>query len=265
MPWRVDIDASVLITATEAEPQTDRGLQFPLAFVTTMAGDYMPAFCARWPDGSFSIVDADDETHALIQLDELGDEPAQLWQLQSCLLDFELTDSGTLRMREFGEQTDVSDCQWLQYLYSVGLLRASFRPPGVICAIRSLWRHRSSLIQMAAEHVLHMQEALEPPVFGPAEQVLTPKNVGDLPSLDVQTTYLVSKGIAGLGLLAAGARRTRRTCGGHQRVTRIKRDFRGGKYRSYMNLFLQTQPVSVNALRDARVILSVLACAQNPR
>jgi transposase len=55
-----------------------------------------------------------------------------------------------------GRKTDVSDCQWLQYLHSVGLLRASFRPPGFICAIRSLWRHRSSLIQMAAEHVLHM-------------------------------------------------------------------------------------------------------------
>ena len=61
-----------------------------------------------------------------------------------------------------GRKTDVSDCQWLQYLHSVGLLRASFRPPGFICAIRSLWRHRSSLIQMAAEHVLHMQKALDP-------------------------------------------------------------------------------------------------------
>src|SRR5664280_607587 len=55
-----------------------------------------------------------------------------------------------------GRKPDVSDCQWLQYLHSVGLLRASFRSPGFICAIRSLWRHRSSLIQMAAEHVLHM-------------------------------------------------------------------------------------------------------------
>jgi transposase len=60
-----------------------------------------------------------------------------------------------------GRKTDVSDCQWIQYLHSVGLLRASFRPPGVICAIRSLWRHRNSLIQMAAEHVLHMQKALD--------------------------------------------------------------------------------------------------------
>ena len=65
----------------------------------------MPAFCARWPDGSFSIVDADDETDALIQLDELGEEPAELWQMQSCLLDFELTESGTFRVSQFGEET----------------------------------------------------------------------------------------------------------------------------------------------------------------
>lgn len=60
-----------------------------------------------------------------------------------------------------GRKTDVSDCQWIQYLHSVGLLRGSFRPPGLICAIRSLWRHRGSLIQMAAEHVMHMQKALD--------------------------------------------------------------------------------------------------------
>lgn len=60
-----------------------------------------------------------------------------------------------------GRKTDVSDCQWLQYLHAVGLLRASVLPPRVICAIRSLWRHRSSLIEMAAEHVMHMQKALD--------------------------------------------------------------------------------------------------------
>jgi hypothetical protein len=65
----------------------------------------MPAFCARWPDGSFSIVDANDEVHALIQLDELGDEPAELWQMQSCLLDFEPTEEGTFRLSQFREET----------------------------------------------------------------------------------------------------------------------------------------------------------------
>ncbi len=28
-----------------------------------------------------------------------------------------------------GRKTDVDDCQWLQYLHSVGLLTGSFRPP----------------------------------------------------------------------------------------------------------------------------------------
>ncbi len=60
-----------------------------------------------------------------------------------------------------GRRTDVSDCQWLQYLHSVGLLRASFRPEQAVCAVRSLLRHRESLVQMAATHVHHMQKALD--------------------------------------------------------------------------------------------------------
>ena len=60
-----------------------------------------------------------------------------------------------------GRRTDVSDCQWLQFLHSVGLLRASYRPEQEICAVRSLLRHRESLVQMAATHVHHMQKALD--------------------------------------------------------------------------------------------------------
>jgi transposase len=60
-----------------------------------------------------------------------------------------------------GRKTDVSDCQWLQYLHAVGLLRPSFRPPQDICAVRSLMRHRDNLIEMATCHVQHMQKALD--------------------------------------------------------------------------------------------------------
>lgn len=60
-----------------------------------------------------------------------------------------------------GRKTDVSDCQWLQYLHSVGLLRASFRPAQEICAIRSLWRHKDTLVELATCHVQHMQKALD--------------------------------------------------------------------------------------------------------
>jgi len=59
-----------------------------------------------------------------------------------------------------GRKSDVQDCQWLQYLYSVGLLRASFRPPEAVCAVRTLLRHRDSLVQQAAAHIQHMQKAL---------------------------------------------------------------------------------------------------------
>jgi transposase len=45
-----------------------------------------------------------------------------------------------------GRKSDVSDCQWIQYLHSVGLLKASFRPPDEICVIRSLWRLRASAV-----------------------------------------------------------------------------------------------------------------------
>jgi transposase len=60
-----------------------------------------------------------------------------------------------------GRRTDVSDCQWLQFLHSVGLLRASYRPEQEVCAVRSLLRHRESLVQMAATHVHHIQKALD--------------------------------------------------------------------------------------------------------
>jgi transposase len=60
-----------------------------------------------------------------------------------------------------GRKTDVADCQWLQYLHSVGLLRGSFRPPQAVCTIRSILRHREGLVQIASTHVQHMQKALD--------------------------------------------------------------------------------------------------------
>jgi transposase len=35
-----------------------------------------------------------------------------------------------------GRRTDVSDCEWLQFLHSVGLLRPSYRPEQEVCAVR---------------------------------------------------------------------------------------------------------------------------------
>jgi transposase len=59
-----------------------------------------------------------------------------------------------------GKRTDFHECQWIQHLHSLGLLHAAFRPDGEVCAVRSLMRHRNDLVQMASQHVQHMQKAL---------------------------------------------------------------------------------------------------------
>jgi transposase len=59
-----------------------------------------------------------------------------------------------------GRKTDVQDCQWLQYLHCVGLLRASFRPADQVCAVRTILRHRDGLLDGAARCVNHLHKAL---------------------------------------------------------------------------------------------------------
>ena len=59
-----------------------------------------------------------------------------------------------------GRKTDVLDCEWLQYLHSVGLLRGSFHPSEAVAAVRTVLRHKASLVQMGSSHVQHMHKAL---------------------------------------------------------------------------------------------------------
>ena len=60
-----------------------------------------------------------------------------------------------------GRKTDVKDCQWLQELYTYGLLRGAFRPEDAVCVLRSSLRQRSMLVAMASRTVQHRQKALE--------------------------------------------------------------------------------------------------------
>jgi hypothetical protein len=82
-----------------------------------------------------------------------------------------------------GRKSDVLDCQWLQYLHSVGLLKASFRPEQDVCAVRSLLRHRDGLVEMASSHVQHMQKALD--------------------QMNIQIHHVISDitGVTGLGII----------------------------------------------------------------
>lgn len=59
-----------------------------------------------------------------------------------------------------GRKTDVKDCQWIQKLHSLGLLRGAFRPKDDTLKLRTILRHRQSLVRHQSPHVLHMQKAL---------------------------------------------------------------------------------------------------------
>jgi transposase len=84
-----------------------------------------------------------------------------------------------------GRKSDIQDCQWLQGLHSVGLLRGAFRPEGEIVALRAYLRHRATLIEYRAAHIQHMQKALQ--------------------QMNVQLTQAVSDitGVTGLAIIRA--------------------------------------------------------------
>ena len=60
-----------------------------------------------------------------------------------------------------GRKTDMKDSQWLAVLHAHGLLTGGFVPPADIRQLRDYIRLRGDLVSMAAQHVQHMQKALD--------------------------------------------------------------------------------------------------------
>ena len=60
-----------------------------------------------------------------------------------------------------GRKTDVLDCQWIQTLYSNGLLQAAFRPPRDRLPLRAYVRQRQSIIKTKQRSLLHLEKALQ--------------------------------------------------------------------------------------------------------
>jgi hypothetical protein len=62
----------------------------------------MAIFLCRWPNGSFSIIGAANETEAVMELDEIGDtDGAEISRMLSCLLDFEICPAELQRRNQF--------------------------------------------------------------------------------------------------------------------------------------------------------------------
>jgi transposase len=59
-----------------------------------------------------------------------------------------------------GRKSDVQDCQWLQKLMSLGLLRAAWRPAEQVCVIRAVARQREVLLAEQSSWILRMQKEL---------------------------------------------------------------------------------------------------------
>ena len=59
-----------------------------------------------------------------------------------------------------GRKSDIQDCQWLQKLMSLGLLRAAWRPGDDVCVVRAVVRQREVLLIEQGSWVQRMQKAL---------------------------------------------------------------------------------------------------------
>ena len=60
-----------------------------------------------------------------------------------------------------GKKTDVSDCKWIQKIFSAGLTKESFIPEGKLFEIRFLVRERLDIIDMGATYINKMHKCLE--------------------------------------------------------------------------------------------------------
>jgi hypothetical protein len=60
-----------------------------------------------------------------------------------------------------GRKTDEDDAEWIQKLHRCGLLSASFQPDNDTRGLRSVVRHRASLVNTRSTYLNRMQKALE--------------------------------------------------------------------------------------------------------
>jgi len=60
-----------------------------------------------------------------------------------------------------GRKTDVLDSQWIQTLYSNGMLNPAFRPPRDRLALRAFVRHRMNIVKTKQTSLLRMEKVLQ--------------------------------------------------------------------------------------------------------
>jgi transposase len=71
----------------------------------------------------------------------------------------DLVRAGDAKQLPGRDKTDGEDCQWIRTLYQRGLLRPCIMPEAAIRELRMYMRTRHDHIEMAAQHIQHMQKA----------------------------------------------------------------------------------------------------------
>jgi hypothetical protein len=95
------------ITEEPIEPSIDQDAPGTADLDDFETGMYL----CRWPNGEFSLVMAPSRRDALVELDEWAPaHPSQLVPMNSCMVDFRLSDEGRIELTEFGE--DTGDFIW---------------------------------------------------------------------------------------------------------------------------------------------------------
>jgi transposase len=74
-------------------------------------------------------------------------------------LTVDLVRAGDAKQLPGRNKTDGEDCQWIRTLYQRGLLRPCIIPEGTIRELRTYMRMRQDHIEIAAQHIQHMQKA----------------------------------------------------------------------------------------------------------
>jgi len=59
------------------------------------------------------------------------------------------------------KKSDPTDCEWIQKLYSVGMLKGAFRPAEQVCMLRTLVRDKATLVAEASDWIRRMQKSLD--------------------------------------------------------------------------------------------------------
>ena len=74
-------------------------------------------------------------------------------------LKVDLVRAGDAKQLPGRNKTDGADCQWIRTLYQRGLLRPCMIPEASIRQLRTYMRMRQDNIDMAAQHIQHIQKA----------------------------------------------------------------------------------------------------------